>query len=112
MSDVFNTIIDAPTLHAHLTDARLVVVDARFNLMNVDEGRAAYLEAHIPGAVYAHLDNDLSGPPLTDHGRHPLPSPQALDALFSRLGIDDDSRVVAYDARDGALAARVWWLLR
>jgi len=112
MSDVFKTIIDAPTLHARLSDPELIIVDARFNLMDVDEGRAAYLEAHIPGAVYVHLDDDLSGPPLTDAGRHPLPSPEALGTLFSRLGIAPESQVVTYDQRDGMVAARLWWLLR
>jgi thiosulfate/3-mercaptopyruvate sulfurtransferase len=112
MSTVFETIIDAPALCALLDDPRLVIIDARFNLMDVEEGRKAYLQAHVPGAQYAHLDDDLSGPPLTDAGRHPLPSAHALNALFSRLGIDADAQVVAYDQRDGAVAARVWWMLR
>ena len=112
MSVAMTTIIDAQSLHARLNDPTVVIVDARFNLFNVDEGRASYLDGHIPGAVYAHLDDDLSGPPLTDAGRHPMPSPQALEALFSRLGVDAASQVVAYDQRDGMLAARVWWMLR
>jgi thiosulfate/3-mercaptopyruvate sulfurtransferase len=112
MSDVLTTLIDAATLHGRLDDPALVVVDARFNLFDVDEGRKAYLDAHIPGAVYVHLDDDLSGPPLTDAGRHPLPSPEALEALFSRLGIGPDAQVVAYDQRDGMVAARLWWMLR
>jgi thiosulfate/3-mercaptopyruvate sulfurtransferase len=112
MSEVIKTVIDAHALHARLNDPSLVIVDTRFNLFNVDEGRAAYLSAHIPGAVYAHLDDDLSGPPLTDAGRHPMPSPQALEALFSRFGIGADSQVVAYDQRDAVTAARLWWMLR
>jgi len=112
MSDVVTTLMDAGTLHGRLHDPDLVIVDARFNLFDVEEGRAAYLDAHIPGAVYVHLDEDLSGPPLTDAGRHPLPSPEALEALFSRLGIGADSQVVAYDQRDGMVAARLWWMLR
>ncbi len=107
-----STIIDAQSLHARLDDASIVIIDARFNLMDVDEGRGAYLSAHIPGALYVHLDDDLSGPPLTDAGRHPLPSPEALRALFSRLGVGADSQVVVYDQRDGVVAARVWWMLR
>ncbi len=112
MSVAFETIIDAPSLHKVLSDPALIVIDARFNLMDVDEGRTAYLEAHIPGAAYVHLDDDLSGPPLTDRGRHPLPSPESLAALFSRLGVGPASQVVAYDQRDGMVAARLWWLLR
>lgn len=112
MSEVIKTVIDAHALHARLNDPALVIVDTRFNLFDVDEGRAAYLSAHIPGAVYAHLDDDLSGPPLTDAGRHPMLSPQALEALFSRFGIGADSQVVAYDQRDAVIAARLWWMLR
>ncbi len=112
MSDVMKTLIDAQSLQARLDDGVLVIVDARFNLFHVDEGRSAYADAHIPGAVYAHLDDDLSGPPLTDAGRHPLPSPEALEALFSRFGVGADSQVVVYDQRDGVTAARLWWMLR
>jgi thiosulfate/3-mercaptopyruvate sulfurtransferase len=112
MSVVMTTVIDAQSLRARLKDPAIVIIDARFNLFDVDEGHTSYVSAHIPGAVYAHLDTDLSGPPLTDAGRHPLPSPQAFEALFSRLGVSADSQVVAYDQRDGVLAARVWWMLR
>lgn len=92
--------------------ARWVVVDCRFNLLKPDAGRAAYLDGHIPGAWYADLDRDLSAPrgPLT--GRHPLPDPEQLRALFGRFGITPDTRVVAYDEAGGGLAARLWWLLR
>jgi thiosulfate/3-mercaptopyruvate sulfurtransferase len=109
---IYQTVIDVESLHARLRDPSLVIIDTRFNLFDVDEGHAAYFEAHIPGAVYADLDKDLSGPPLTDRGRHPLPSPQALETLFSRLGIGADSQVVAYDQRDAVTAARFWWMLR
>jgi thiosulfate/3-mercaptopyruvate sulfurtransferase len=112
MTEVFTTVIDVQSLQARLQDPTLVVVDARFNLMNVDEGREAYLEAHVPGAQYAHLDDDLSGPPLTDAGRHPMPSAEAMKALFSRLGVASGDQVVVYDQRDGMVAARVWWMLR
>ena len=112
MSTVETTLIDAGALHARLVDPSLVIIDARFNLLDVDAGRKAYLEAHIPGAVYAHLDEDLSGPPITDGGRHPLPSPEAIQETFTRLGVSSDSQVVAYDQSDGGVAARAWWLLR
>ena len=73
-----------------------------------------YENAHIPGAVYAHLDEDLSGPIIKGvTGRHPLPRSKRYPAVFSRLGIDSKVQVVAYDDVGGALAAgRVWWLLR
>ena len=112
MASPFQTIIDVDTVHGRLDDPRLLIIDARFNLMDVDEGRRAYLEAHIPGAQYAHLDEDLSGPPLTDAGRHPLPSAQAMKRLFARFGVEEGIQVVTYDQRDGAVAARLWWMLR
>jgi thiosulfate/3-mercaptopyruvate sulfurtransferase len=89
-----------------------VVVDCRFNLLKPEAGRAAYLAGHIPGAWYADLDQDLSGPRGPDTGRHPLPDPQRLRALFGSFGITPNTRVVAYDEGGGGLAARLWWLLR
>lgn len=93
--------------------APLRVIDCRFDLADPTAGEAAWRAAHLPGAVYAHLDRDLSGPPDTDHGRHPLPSPARLAEAFGRLGIRRGEQVVAYDAAGGSLAAaRLWWLLR
>ena len=89
-----------------------VVVDCRFNLLKPEAGRAAYLDGHIPGAWYADLDRDLSAPRGPQTGRHPLPDPEQLRALFGRFGITPDTRVVAYDEGGGGLAARLWWLLR
>lgn len=109
---IYTTLIDSQQLSAHLDDPAWVVVDCRFSLADTGAGRRAYEEGHIPGAVYAHLDDDLSGPPVTDHGRHPLPTPEAMIALFRRLGIDNESQVVAYDSSSGMVAARLWWMLR
>jgi thiosulfate/3-mercaptopyruvate sulfurtransferase len=81
-------------------------------LSDTTAGRRAYLESHIPGAVYAHLDDDLSNPPTTDRGRHPLPPPDHLIALFSRLGISANTQVVVYDDARGMVASRLWWMLR
>ncbi len=89
-----------------------VVVDCRFNLLKPEAGRAAWLEAHIPGAFYADLNRDLSSPPRPDSGRHPLPDPEQLRTLFNGFGIGPATRVVAYDEGGGSLAARLWWLLR
>ena len=90
----------------------MVVVDCRFNLLQPEAGRAAYREGHIPGAWYAHLDQDLSGPRGRDTGRHPLPDPEALRAFLGTLGVTPGTHVVAYDDAGGSLAARLWWLLR
>jgi thiosulfate/3-mercaptopyruvate sulfurtransferase len=102
----------AQELAAELDDPQLRIIDCRFDLMAPDAGRAAWREAHIPGAVYADLDRDLSAPIAADSGRHPLPSVADAEATFSRLGIDADTRVVAYDDVGGAIASRAWWLLR
>jgi len=110
----FNTIIPAAELVIHLDDPDWVIVDSRFKLANPDQGLIDYKAAHIPGAVFAHLDDDLSGPIIKGvTGRHPLPSVEKATATFSRLGIGAGVQVVAYDDMAGALAAgRVWWLLR
>jgi thiosulfate/3-mercaptopyruvate sulfurtransferase len=101
-----------PELASRLGDRRLRIIDCRFDLMAPQAGREAYFAGHIPGAVYAHLDEDLSGPVAAATGRHPLPTVDAAEATFSRLGIDADTAVVCYDAAGGAIASRAWWLLR
>ncbi|MDB4875371.1 MAG: Sulfurtransferase [Gemmatimonadetes bacterium] len=108
----FTTLISATELAAELAGGACVVVDCRFDLANVDWGRGEYAAAHIPGAVYAHLDSDLSGPKTGTNGRHPLPAPDALRRTLSRLGIGDETQVVAYDEGSGMYASRLWWLLR
>ena len=87
-------------------------IDCRYDLKVADKGHQDYLQAHIPGAVYACLHGDLSV--ARQHsGRHPLPPPSAMNKLFCRLGINPDSTVVLYDDAGGAMAAaRAWWILR
>ncbi len=110
----FTTTIPVQELARHLGDPAWAIVDSRFKLENPNQGRKDYEESHIPGAVYAHLDDDLSGPVTKGvTGRHPLPRVEDVSEVFSRLGIDRHVQVVAYDDQGGALAAdRVWWLLR
>jgi len=88
------------------------IVDCRFDLLDSEAGERAYLEGHIPGSVYAHLDRDLAGPVGPADGRHPLPGVAAATETFRRLGVRRDGHVVVYDAAGGAIAARAWWLLR
>lgn len=109
---MFRTLIESATVVNHLDKGNWILVDCRFSLAEPDSGRQAYERSHISGAVYAHLDEDLSGPPVSDHGRHPLPTPAALVSLFGRLGIGNDSQVVVYDDSNGAIASRLWWMLR
>jgi thiosulfate/3-mercaptopyruvate sulfurtransferase len=108
----FNTLIDVASLEELLDNPRLAVIDCRFDLLNPDAGRQAYLKAHIPGARYADLNRDLSAPVGPQTGRHPLPAPQIFAARMAELGIDRHSQVVAYDDANGSIAARLWWMLR
>ena len=105
-------LISVDDLRARLGADDLCVIDARFSLADTEAGRRAYAESHLPGAVYLHLDEDLSGPLGRHGGRHPLPSPEAAAATFGRAGVGVDTHVVAYDDGDGMVAGRVWWLLR
>ena len=109
---MFTTLIEGEVLEQNLGLDGWVVVDCRFSLADTEAGRQAYEKGHIPGAVYAHLDDDLCGPPITDHGRHPLPTPEAMAAKFGRMGIDGTTQVVVYDDANGAIASRLWWMLR
>jgi thiosulfate/3-mercaptopyruvate sulfurtransferase len=110
----YTALVQVEDLAQHLGDADWAVVDCRFVLADPNRGAQDYRAGHIAGAVYGHLDHDLSDPVQPGHtGRHPLPDPARLAATFGRWGIDERVQVVAYDAAGGALAAaRLWWLLR
>lgn len=110
---MYRTLIDVATLGGMLQGDNCCLLDCRFSLADPGQGRAAWAAGHIPGAVYAHLDDDLSGeirPGVT--GRHPLPPRDELARRLGQWGIDADTQVVAYDDAGGAIAARCWWLLR
>ncbi len=108
----YNTLISTTELLAQLQNPNWIIVDCRFDLQKPEWGRSDYLTAYIPGAVYANLDSDLSGPKTLETGRHPLPDRQAVIDLFSRWGIDQAKQVVVYDTSGGSFAARLWWTLR
>jgi thiosulfate/3-mercaptopyruvate sulfurtransferase len=93
-------------------DPHLLIVDCRFELLDPQAGEAEYRRGHIPGALYAHLDRDLSSPITAASGRHPLPTPEKFAATATRWGISAATHVVSYDADNSAYAARLWWLLR
>lgn len=101
-----------PELAARLGEPTLVIVDCRHQLADPEWGATAYCGGHIPGAVFAHLDHDLSGAKTGRNGRHPLPQPKDFRATMGRLGIGPGVDVVAYDQNDGMMASRLWWLLR
>lgn len=108
----YSTVISVPELAAHLDDTTWVVCDCRHDLVKTAMGRDAYAQAHIPGARFVHVDEDLSAPLTGRNGRHPLPDRAKFVARLGALGIDGTKQVVAYDASGGAYAARLWWMLR
>ncbi|MCP4165214.1 MAG: sulfurtransferase [Chloroflexi bacterium] len=110
---MYTTLISTGELSEHLTDPDWVVVDCRFSLADTSRGRDDYAVSHIAGAVYAHLDDDLSGDIIPGQtGRHPLPDPETFARLLGTWGIAAGTQVVAYDDFGGGIAARLWWMLR
>lgn len=90
----------------------LLLLDCRHSLTDAEAGPKAYEGGHIPGAVHAHVDQDLSGPVTAQTGRHPLPSLESFQDRLQSWGLTPETQVVAYDDMGGAFAARAWWLLR
>jgi thiosulfate/3-mercaptopyruvate sulfurtransferase len=106
------TLIAPSALTAHLEDPDWAIIDCRFDLARPAWGAHAYAAGHIPHALYADLEHDLSAARTKLSGRHPLPQLPVLAATFGRWGIDAAVQVVAYDQGAGAFGARLWWLLR
>jgi len=88
------------------------VFDCRHDLANPAAGEQQYQEAHIPGALFAHLDRDLSAQKSGSNGRHPLPEARSFVAWLGKQGLKLSDTVVCYDGGPGAMAARLWWMLR
>ena len=105
-------LISAAALHAARGDPAWSIIDCRFNLADVDEGRRSFEKGHIPGAVYLDLDRDLAGPITAESGRHPLPEAGVISKRLGELGIGNSDTIVVYDGGSGAVAARAWWMLR
>lgn len=106
------TVVSTEILAKHLDDPNWVIIDCRFTLTDTEAGRRAYAVTHLPGARYAHLDEDLSSPKSGQNGRHPLPEPAVFAQTLGRWGIDASKQVVLYDDSFGAMAVRLWWMLR
>jgi thiosulfate/3-mercaptopyruvate sulfurtransferase len=105
-------LVTVDELQEHLFHPQWCVVDVRHDLMDTEAGRRAYAAGHIPGAAFAHIDDDLSGAKTGRNGRHPPPARRDLVAAFRRWGIGNDTQIVAYDAQGGQFAVRLWWLAR
>lgn len=108
----YRTLVDTEALARHLDDPRWRIFDCRHDLAQPALGAKQYLEGHVPGALFLHLDTDLSGPKNGTNGRHPLPDPQLFITLLGRAGLKREHQVVAYDSGNGTMAARLWWMLR
>jgi thiosulfate/3-mercaptopyruvate sulfurtransferase len=110
----FDTLISPDQLAALLADgaADVLVCDCSFDLTNPAAGVASYREAHVPGAAYLHLEDDLSGAKTGQNGRHPLPSREAFVDAMSRAGASETTQIVCYDSAGSMYAARLWWLAR
>ncbi len=113
---MYTTLITAADLAARIDDPAWVIVDCRHDLMNLAAGREGYAIGHLPNALFADLETDLSGAKRGEdgafRGRHPLPDRAAFIDTLRRWGVNPDSQVVAYDAHGGMFAARLWWMLR
>jgi thiosulfate/3-mercaptopyruvate sulfurtransferase len=120
------TLISAEELKAlQSRNAPLMVFDCSFNLMNTAAGEEQYRKAHIPGAVYANLDTDLSDqgtvdpdgkhhphPDAASGGRHPLPSREKFAMWLSSVGFTNDMQAVVYDRNGASFCGRLWWMLK
>ena len=109
----FSTLISARELATHLDAGEpVVILDASFDLADVQAGERSHAQGHLPGARYVHLDRDLCGSKTGRNGRHPLPTREAFAATAGRLGVTPAKQVVAVDRQGGMVAARLWWMLR
>nr|WP_145156941.1 sulfurtransferase [Paenibacillus terrae] len=96
---------------ARMYEPDVTIVDCRFMLGQPDAGSISYEESHIPGAVFLDLEKDLSSSVSEHGGRHPLPDTGQLAAKLGKVGINRETRVIAYDDQGGLYASRLWWLL-
>ena len=104
--------INAKWLKENLNNDKLVIVDCRFSLMDKDYGKKSYEKCHIKGAVRVDIETELSAPVTKHGGRHPLPDINELKCTFEKIGISNDSIVIAYDDGDLAGCSRLWWILK
>lgn len=104
-----DTLVTTQDLAAH---REWRVFDCRHDLTDPAKGRRSYERGHIPGAVHAHLDNDLSGVKTGSNGRHPLPAPESFAMWLGANGVSRGDQIVVYDDVGGAYAARLWWMCK
>jgi thiosulfate/3-mercaptopyruvate sulfurtransferase len=108
----FSALIEVSELACHIGQSDWLVVDCRSSITDASAGKRAYIEGHLPGAVFADLGHDLSDKSRKGQGRHPFPSDAQFSALLSQWGLAPGTQVVCYDADNGTMAARLWWMLQ
>ena len=104
-------LVSATELAALLTDEQVLLADCRFSLQDAEAGERDYAAAHIPTALYWHLNHDLSGPKQSSGGRHPLPDAHRFEVTMRDKGLNSNQWVVLYDDNRGLFASRAWWML-
>lgn len=110
---VLSPLITATELQQEiLTNQQLVIIDARFDLMNTEYGDESYAKSRIPTALRIDLEMDLCSEITPETGRHPLKPAAELEALMQDLGINSDSHIVTYDDSGSIFAIQLWWVLR
>lgn len=109
---MFDTLIQVYELDSLLKNENCLIYDCRFDLADTEKGIRLYNESHIPGAFYAHLDHQLSSPITPDSGRHPMPDMDEFKKWLSDCGFNGSQQLVVYDDSFGAMASRLWWLLK
>jgi thiosulfate/3-mercaptopyruvate sulfurtransferase len=109
---MYTTLIEPAELAPRTDDPNWVVLDCRFDLARPAWGEEEFTRGHVPNALYAHLERDLSSAVTPTSGRHPLPAREAFSATLGRWGVDEKVQIVAYDQGAGAYASRLWWLAR
>jgi len=105
-------LLSAAQLNNLIHQGDCLVVDCRFDFADAGKGRSDWLAGHVPGAVYAHLDDHLAAPVQPHTGRHPLPAAETFAEFLASLGWSGDQLLVAYDGGSNAIAARLWWMMR
>ena len=108
----YTTLISTSELEQNLDKPNWLIFDCRSSLFDLNAGLKAYQEGHIPNAIFANLEEDLSSPITKSSGRHPLPDFDSLIQQLGNWGVNSKTQVIAYDDSAGAIAVRLWWQLR
>ena len=110
---MYSSLITPQITYEHLDDPDWRFFDCRFDLTLPEVQKTEFAASHLPGALYAHLKDDLSAAHIPGKtGRHPLPEMDEVINRFSAWGLDESVQVVVYDNGIGTFAARLWWMLR